>query len=79
MKKEEPLVQNGAEPVAGAPVVALPQTDFAVSSLRIKERILELTAKRDTFVDQANQQIIAFNAAIEELKMLIVPGSPDPP
>lgn len=41
---------------------------------RIQKRLEELTAARDTYVSQANQQIAAFNGAIGELTALLAPG-----
>jgi hypothetical protein len=40
---------------------------------RIEKRISELTAARDTFVSNANQQIAGFNGAIGELQALLEP------
>ena len=44
----------------------------------IETRITELEAERDQFVQQANQQLAAYNATINELKRLIAPAEPDP-
>lgn len=44
---------------------------------QIQARIAELEKERDTFVHQANQQIVAYNAVITELQRLIAPPEPD--
>ena len=41
---------------------------------RIAARIAELTAQRDKFLAEANQQLAALNGAIAELERLIAPG-----
>lgn len=45
---------------------------------RIKKRIEELTAARDKFVAEAQQQIAAYNGAIGELGELLKPVPPAP-
>ena len=45
----------------------------------IKARLEELTAQRDKFLAEANQQLAAFNGAIGELERLIAtPAAPAP-
>ena len=39
----------------------------------IEQRIAELEKERDAFVQQANAQIVAYNAVINELRRLIAP------
>ena len=40
---------------------------------RIRARIAEIEAEREQFVAQANQQIAAFNGAIQALRGLLEP------
>ena len=39
----------------------------------IKEKIEEITQERAKYAEQANQQMAAFNGAIQALEMLIAP------
>ena len=39
----------------------------------IKARLEELKAQRDKFLNEANQQLAAFNGAIAELERLVAP------
>ena len=47
--------------------------------VKIKARIAELTAQRDKFLAEANQQLAAFNGAIGELERLIAPPATSAP
>ncbi len=44
-----------------------------ISEKRIQKRIAELEKQRELFVQQANLQVTAFNAIVEELKSLLNP------
>lgn len=44
---------------------------------RIRRRIEQLEHERDQFVQQANQQIAGYNAAIGELRALLEPEVAD--
>jgi hypothetical protein len=50
-----------------------------VNAHNLRERINELTAQRDGFIQQANGQIAAFNGAIGELERLIESLAEDKP
>ena len=45
----------------------------------IKARLEELKAQRDKFLNEANQQLAAFNGAIAELERLIAPPAAPAP
>jgi len=46
--------------------------------VKIKARIAELTAQRDKFLAEANQQLASLNGGIAELERLVAPPQDAP-
>jgi len=45
--------------------------------IKIEKRIIDLKAERDKFMQEANANLAAYNAAIAELEALLKPEEPE--